>query len=81
MLELYQTDHCGYCVKVHVVLQELGLDYVAHDASYGTQERERLVQIGGKAQVPFLVDNRNPEKPVMMYESDDIIRYLREKYQ
>ena len=81
MLELYQMDHCPYCVKVRGVLQELGLEYISHDALPGTEERDRLVRLGGKQQVPFLVDNVNPENHVMMYESDDIIRYLREKYQ
>lgn len=80
MLELYQTDYCPYCAKVRFVLQELGVHYVSHNALPGTEERARLLQLGGKGQVPFLVDHANPDKPVMMYESEDIVRYLRETY-
>ena len=38
------------------------------------ESEESLIKIGGKRQVPFLVDN---ERNVQMYESDDIIEYLK----
>lgn len=76
MLELYQTNSCHYCAKVRTVLQDLNIVYVSHDASPGTPERERLIELGGKGQVPFLVDTTDREHPVMMYESDDIIQHL-----
>ena len=38
------------------------------------QNKEKLLELGGKAQVPFLVDDK-----VMIYESDDIISYLIKK--
>ena len=38
------------------------------------QNKKKLIKLGGKVQVPFLVDN-----DVMMYESDDIISYLFKK--
>jgi len=34
-----------------------------------------VVKLGGKSQVPFLVDGNT-----MMYESDDIVQYLKSKF-
>jgi glutathione S-transferase len=39
--------------------------------------KEELKKLGGKTQVPYLVD---PERNVKMYESDDIIAYVEEHY-
>ena len=36
-----------------------------------------LMEKGGKMQVPFIVDS---EKDVSMYETSDIIEYIRENY-
>jgi glutathione S-transferase len=52
-----------------------GVDYEKIEASRGTPGREKVLEIGGKNQVPFLVDGN-----VSMYESRDIILYLKEKY-
>ena len=35
---------------------------------------DSLIQLGGKRQVPFLVDN---DRNIQMYESADIIEYLK----
>lgn len=77
MLELYQFEHCPYCAKVRAKLSELELDYIARSAPKGSKKRDFLVALGGKEQVPFLVDQ---DRGVMMYESDDIIQYLEEYY-
>ena len=46
------------------------------DISESEEALSELMQKGGKRQVPFLVDN---EAGVSMYESSDIIDYLREQ--
>ena len=43
----------------------------------GTRYRPRVVELGGKATFPFLVD---PNTKRSMYESADIVRYLGETY-
>ena len=53
-------------LKVEVELKDVSEDQSAAD---------ELLEKGGKMQVPFLVDT---EKDVSMYESSDIIDYLRE---
>jgi len=73
MLELYMLEYCGYCKKVMAFLDENGFEYKKIDIS-DSQNEEMLIKIGGKRQVPFLVDKANN---VEMYESDDIIEYLK----
>jgi len=58
-------------------LDELGLDYICRTAPRGSNQRELMVKLGGKEQVPFLVYQA---KNIAMYESSDIIKYLEENY-
>ncbi|MFB6220365.1 MAG: glutathione S-transferase N-terminal domain-containing protein [Halolamina sp.] len=83
MLELYQAEGCGYSEKVREVMTELGLSYVVHNPRSATGEvrnertHEALIALGGEDQIPFLVDQNRETR---LYESDDIIEYLREQY-
>jgi glutathione S-transferase len=77
MLELYDFEGCPYCRKVREVLCELDLDYLVHPVAQGSPRREELKTLGGKVQVPYLVD---PNTHTRLYESDDIIDYLNERY-
>ena len=78
MLELYVRDGCPFCRKVLDAARELGLkegdDYRVIDAAPETPGRRTLLEVGGKAMVPFLIDGDHS-----MYESDDIIAYLRQQ--
>lgn len=79
MIRLYQYDSCPYCYRVRQSIQTLGLtegkDYILVEASYGTPGRDEVIKLGGISQVPFLVDGETK-----MYESLDIIDYLRNKF-
>lgn len=66
-------EFCGYCKKVIKYMDEHDIPYKTIDISEKANEEE-LIRIGGKKQVPFIIDR---EKKVEMYESDDIIDYLR----
>ena len=76
MLELYVTPTCPFCIKVLKAAEQMGLDegedYQLVDASPGSQGRLTVRNTGGKEMVPFLIDGT-----VSMYESDDIIAYLK----
>jgi len=77
LLELYDFEGCPYCRKVREVLCELDLDYVVHPAAKGSPHRTSLQRLGGKVQVPFLID---PNTSAQLYESEDIIAYLNRTY-
>lgn len=77
LLELYDFEGCPYCRKVREVFCELDLDYLVHPVAQGSPRRQELKQLGGKVQVPYLID---PNTRTKLYESDDIIDYLNERY-
>ena len=73
MLDLFILETCPYCQKVIEFLDKEHMKYNKIDISNKDSEAS-LIQIGGKRQVPFLVDN---ERNIQMYESNDIIEYLK----
>ena len=73
MLDLFILETCPYCKKVTDFLDKESIKYNKIDINNKDSENS-LIQIGGKRQVPFLVDN---ERNIQMYESDDIIEYLK----
>ncbi len=73
MLDLYILETCPYCRKVMSFLDENGLKYNKIDISDKVAE-DALIQMGGKRQVPFLVDR---DRNIQMYESNDIIEYIK----
>ena len=70
-LELYYRDFCGYSRKVLDYMEEHGIKMALHCLQTEEGAEERLVEIGGKAQVPCLIIDGKA-----LYESDDIIAYL-----
>jgi glutathione S-transferase len=78
LLQLYDIENCPYCRLVREALTELDLDVaILPCPKKGERYREELVERGGKAQFPYLVD---PNTDVEMYESMDIVAYLFETY-
>lgn len=73
MLDLYVLKTCPYCEKVISFLEDRGIKYNKVDIENKANE-ESLIKLGGKRQVPFLVDK---DRNIQMYESDDIIEYLK----
>jgi glutathione S-transferase len=64
-------------MKVLKKMTELGLDFVFRSHDFSKGEDSWGFKIGGKTQVPLLVDQ---SKNVVMYESNDIIDYLESNY-
>ena len=75
MLDLYILETCPYSKKVMEFLKENDIKFNKHDVSE-PENYESLQYLGGKSQVPFMIDEENGVK---MYESDDIIEYLKNK--
>lgn len=78
MIKLYHFLTCPYCAYVREEFSKMGLvpgkDYELVEASRGTPGRDEVVRLGGKSQVPFLVDGNT-----QMYESRDIVTYVKKK--
>lgn len=76
MLTLYVKNGCPFCHKVLDAGEELGIAFEEKNIADDTVATE-LIARGGKRQVPYLVDT---DRSVEMYESDDIVTYVREHY-
>jgi glutathione S-transferase len=77
-LELYEFEACPYCRKAREALSLLDLEaLVLPCPKGGPRFREEVKRRGGKYQFPYLVD---PNTGKEMYESDEIVAYLFERY-
>ncbi len=77
MLKLYIKNTCPFCHRVMQMADNMGIELEIRDVSENEEFLEELLSIGKKKQVPFLVDD---DKNTSMYESSDIIDYLRDNY-
>lgn len=77
MLSLYYKESCPFCQRVLQMAENLGVKFDLKDIEADDAIATELVEKGGKRQVPYLVDT---DKDVAMYESADIIDYIREHY-
>ena len=75
MFTLYYKPDCPFCQRVLQMGENLGVEFDLKDISEDETLANELMEKGGKRQVPFLVDT---ETDTSMYESSDIIDYIRE---
>ena len=76
-LALWSFEASPYARRAREVLSELELPYVLHNVGRGSAKRDELRARAGKVQVPYLED---PNTDTKMFESRDIVRYLRATY-
>ncbi|XP_078447299.1 thioredoxin family protein [Wolffia australiana] len=77
-IEIYEFEGCPFCRKVREIVSILDLDVLYYPCPRnGPQYRYEVLKMGGKQQFPYMVD---PNTGVSMYESDEIIKYLVQKY-
>ncbi len=76
MITLYINPACPFCRKTVEVAKELGAPLTLKDV-HDEGVADELVALGGKKQMPYMVDD---ETGVSMYESNDIVSYLHEKF-
>jgi glutaredoxin len=77
---LYQYSTCPFCIKVRQELRRLSLNVELRDAQGAGEHRDALVQGGGRAKVPCLRITDETGKTRWMYESGEIIDYLRGRF-
>jgi len=76
-LELWSYEASPFCRLVREELTCLELPYVLHNVAKGSAQRDAFVTRAGNMMVPYLAD---PNTGVEMFESADIVEYLRKTY-
>lgn len=79
-LALYQFKTCPFCIKVRQEIRRLSLNIELRDAQNDPKNRAELLQEGEKAQVPCLKITDEEGNRQWMYESANIIQYLRKRF-
>jgi glutaredoxin len=78
-LTLYQFHACPFCVKTRRTLRRLNVPVALKDAKNSEQDRQTLLDQGGKIKVPCLRIEENGQT-TWMYESKVIIDYLDKRF-
>ena len=72
-LELFMFDTCPYCRRVISEIEASGRTDIEYQNIHKSEEaRKRLIETGGREQVPCLFIDGDP-----LYESLDIIQWLK----
>jgi len=78
-LALYEFQLCPFCVKTRRTIHRLGLNIETRDAKRNPVHKDELVNGGGQYKVPCLAIQEEG-KTRWMYESNDIISYLEQRF-
>ena len=57
-VEIYTTQHCGYCVRAKRLLQDKGVVFAEHAVDGDEQARRRMMErAGGRRTLPQIIIN------------------------
>ncbi|MFK5947962.1 MAG: glutathione S-transferase N-terminal domain-containing protein [Methylococcales bacterium] len=76
-LQLFYFASCPYCIKVRIALWWMKIEIPNNNILSNPEFKAELISGGGKKQVPCLRIEMENNKIQWLYESRDIIRYLR----
>jgi glutaredoxin len=79
-LVLYHFPSCPFCIKTRRVIQRLSLNIEMRNTRHDPRHRQTLLDGGGKPQVPCLQITDTQGRSTWMYESGDIIAYLKREF-
>ncbi|MEC9483627.1 MAG: glutathione S-transferase N-terminal domain-containing protein [Halomonas sp.] len=79
-LALYLTQSCPFCIKVRREMERLQLPIELRDVARHPDYRREQVEATGRGTVPCL-RIADDEQDRWMYESDEIVRYLRRRFE
>lgn len=79
-LALYHFKTCPFCIKVRHEMARLSLPIELRDAQHNAELRADLLQGGGKIQTPCLRITDGRGNVQWMFESNDIIKYLQQRF-
>lgn len=76
-MALYEFEACPFCVKVRRAVQGMGLKIERRDARKSAVFEKELIEGGGSRQVPCLRIQEGEGSPKWLYESSEIIAFLK----
>jgi glutathione S-transferase len=76
---LYHYDGCPFCARVQRFLASRGITMPMRDILLDPAARRELVSGGGRPTVPCLKVTRTDGSVQWLYESLDIIEYLKQR--
>lgn len=79
-LALYQFSTCPFCIKVRKELHRLSLPVELRDARNSAENRAALLAQGGSSKVPCLKITGDDGQAQWLYESNDIVAYLQQRF-
>ena len=78
-LSLYQHYLCPFCIKTRRAIHQLNIPVETKELKKHQMYRDELLREGGRIKVPCLrIEQAGAVQ--WMYESDDIIRYLKDRF-
>ena len=80
-LALYQFQACPFCIRVRKELARLGLNIELRDAQHDADHRAELEAGGGRVKVPCLRIAQADGGEQWLYESSEIIDWLRQRFE
>ncbi len=79
-LSLHQFKTCPFCIKVRQEMRRLSLNIRCLDAQPEGMHRDALLRGGGEVKMPCLSLKEEKGTERWLYESVQIIEYLRNRY-
>ena len=79
-LTIYQFEACPFCVKVRRFIRKNSLNINLKDAKNNKTFKAELVNEGGKHKVPCLKIEKLNSKTEWLYESTEIIKFLKKEF-
>lgn len=76
-LSLYNFANCPFCIKVRRFIHESNINIEILDAANDDTHKSDLMNYGGKYQAPCLRISEPNGEDEWLYESDDIISFLK----
>lgn len=76
-LTLYQYKTCPFCIKVRRTIKRESLKIELRDPQHNPEHREQLLNGGGQVKVPCLKIENADGSHSWLYESNDVVQYLR----
>lgn len=76
-LALYEHELCGFCQSVRRSTSDLGVEFESRNILREPGRRQELIEGGGKGMVPCLRIEYPDGRVEWMYESSDIVDYLK----